>query len=126
MAALSEMAVYQAQQGELQGEKETVVEEMRAASARLERGEVFDDRAGKMLEMHKRDVQTARGGRKKSIFDEESDDEEEKKCGRQKFEAYPTADGLSRPYGANPVFQPGAPSPQLRFYRKGAVRPIVV
>ena len=125
MAALSEMAIYQAQQDDLQEQKEAVKEEIKQAESRTARGEAFDEYAEKIVRMHERDIKTAQTPRRKSIFDEE-DDEEEKQPGRQKFDAYPTADGLSRPYGAFPVFQPGDPSPNLRYYRKEDSRPIVL
>jgi chromosome segregation ATPase len=129
MAALSEMAVYQAQQGELEEEKGIVVRQLEEASARSGRGEAFDARAAKSLALHDRDVKTARTERKKSIYDDEdegSDDDEVKVGGRRKYDAYPTSDGLSRPYGANPVFQPGPPAPNLKYYRKGSGRPLVL
>ena len=94
---------------------------MERANERTQRGEAFDEFADKMVKLHERDAITAQS-RQRNGFD--SDDEEERRPGRQHFDAYPTADGLSRPYGAFPVFQPGAPSGQLRHYRKETVRPI--
>jgi hypothetical protein len=121
MAALAETAIYQAQGTELEEEKVSVKEEMDKAAERVGRGEAFDAYAGKVVRMHERDITTA-GSRTKSALD--SDDEEEKQTGRKHFDAYPTADGLSRPYGAFPVFQPAPPSGQLRHYRKETLRPI--
>lgn len=125
MAALSEMAIYQAQQGELQEEKQAILEEIQAAEARTARGEAFDETAGRMMRMHERDIRTAQSPKRRSIFDSD-DEDEEPRAGRQKFDAYPTADGLSRPYGAYPVFQPGPPSANLRYYKKEGQRPIVL
>ena len=52
------------------------------------------------------------------------DEEEEIRPGRQRFDAYPTADGLSRPYGAFPVFQPAPVPGYARHFRKEVPRPI--
>ena len=59
-------------------------------------------------------------------FESLDDDEEEevKRPGREHYDAYPTKDGLSRPYGAFPVFQPAKPSANLRHYRTETERPI--
>lgn len=126
MAALSEMAIYQAKQDELQEQKKAVEDEIREAGSRTQRGEAFDEYAEKMVRMHQRDIRTASSPKRRSIFDSDDEDDEERPPGRQKFDAYPTADGLSRPYGQFPVFQPGDPSPNLRYYKKEDVRPIVV
>jgi chromosome segregation ATPase len=125
MAALSEIAVYQAQKDELQGQKDEIVHDTEEALARSARGELFDEQADKLFRMHERDIKTASAPRQKSVF-ESDDEDEEPRPGRQKFDAYPTADGLSRPYGAFPVFQPGAPAPNLRFFKKEGTRPVVV
>lgn len=125
MAALSEMAIYQAQQGELQEQKKIIESEIQEAGSRTARGESFDDYADKMVKMIERDIKTAHSPKRKSLFDSD-DEDEERPPGRQKFDAYPTADGLSRPYGAFPVFQPAEPSPNLRYYKKEEERPIVV
>lgn len=122
MAALSEMAVYKAQSAELEEEKQEIKEQMEAAGERTQRGDSFDDYAAKMIKMHKRDLVSSQTTTRKTDFD--SDDEEERRPGRQHFDAYPTADGLSRPYGAFPVFQPAQPSGQLRHYRNETQRPI--
>ena len=124
MAALAEAAVYQAQSVELEEEKNALKEEMQKAGERTQRGEAYDEYAEKIIKLHERDIATAElraRGLDKSEWD---DDDEEVKPGRQHFDAYPTADGLSRPYGAFPVFQPGPPSGQLRHYRKETLRPI--
>jgi predicted nucleic acid-binding Zn-ribbon protein len=123
MAALAESSIYQAQGTELEEEKQAVKDEMNKAGERVQNGEAFDDYAGKIIKMHERDVMTrSSNGTRPGTFD--SDDEEEKRPGRKHFDAYPTADGLSRPYGAFPVFQPAPPSGQLRHYRKETLRPI--
>jgi chromosome segregation ATPase len=120
MAALAESAVYRAQKGELEDEKSTVKEEIVKATERAEAGQPFDKYAEKMVRMHQRDMKN--GAKRRTQFD--SDDDEEKKPGRQHFDAYPTADGLSRPYGAFPVFQPAPPSGQLRHFRNESLVPI--
>lgn len=125
MAALSEMAIYQAKQDELQEQKKMVEDEIRQAGSRTQRGEAFDEYAEKMVRMHERDIRSANSPKRRSIFDDD-DDDDERPPGRQKFDAYPTADGLSRPYGQFPVFQPGDPSPNLRYYKKEDQRPIVL
>jgi chromosome segregation ATPase len=123
MAALAETAIYQAQGTELEEEKQSVKEEIEKAGERVQNGEAFDDYAAKVVKMHERDVMTRSEQRTRpGTFD--SDDEEERRPGRPHFDAYPTADGLSRPYGAFPVFQPAPPSGQLRHYRKETLRPI--
>ena len=71
--------------------------------------------------MHERDLMNAETMRNKQF---DSDDEEEVRPGREHYDAYPTKDGLSRPYGAFPVFQPAKPSPNLRHYRTETDRPI--
>ena len=125
LAALAESAIYQAQAAELEEEKQAAQEELQKAGERTQRGEAFDEYAGKMVKLYERDVATAKMAKTRGANPWDSDDEdEEKKPGRQHFDAYPTADGLSRPYGAFPVFQPGAPSGQLRHYRKETLRPI--
>jgi chromosome segregation ATPase len=123
MAALSEMAMYQAQGDELGEQKEVVKQQLQDAEERASRGEAFDEQAQKMLAMHERDIRNS--ARRKREVDGD-DDEEDGSPGRQKFDAYPTVDGLSRPYGAFPVFQPAAPAPNLRHYRKEPPRRIVV
>jgi chromosome segregation ATPase len=123
MAALAETVIYQAQGTELEEEKQAVKEEMSSAAEKVQAGRAFDDYAAKIIKMHERDV-TTRGSTRSRPGTFDSDDEEERKPGRQHFDAYPTADGLSRPYGAFPVFQPQAPSGQLRHYRKETLRPI--
>jgi chromosome segregation ATPase len=122
MATLAETAVYQAQSEDLKEVKENLHSEIEMAIERTAKGEDFDERASKMLRMHERDMRTSSLGKEQGEF--ESDDEEDRRPGRQHFDAYPTADGLSRPYGAFPVFQPGAPSGQLRHFRKETQRPI--
>jgi hypothetical protein len=122
MANLAETAVYQAQSVELQNEKEEVKEEIDKAMTRSQNGGIFDEFAHKLVIIHERDLQS--GLKRTRAGDFDSDEEEETRPGRQHFDAYPTADGLSRPYGAFPVFQPGAPSRQLRHFRKETLRPI--
>lgn len=125
LAALAESAIYQAQTAELEEEKQAAQEELQKANERTQRGEAFDEYSEKMVKLYERDVATAKMAKTRGGNPWDSDDEdEEKKPGRQHFDAYPTADGLSRPYGAFPVFQPGAPSGQLRHYRKETLRPI--
>jgi hypothetical protein len=123
MAAMAEAAVYQAQSVGLQEEKNVIREEIEKATVRAGKGEAFDSVAEKRLRMHERDA--AQSQRRQRSPDADSDeDEEERRPGRQHFDAYPTADGLSKPYGAFPVFQPAPPSGQLRHYRKETLRPI--
>jgi chromosome segregation ATPase len=121
-AALAESAVFKAQGTELAEEQNTVKQEITRAMERTARGKAFDDYAGKMVKMHERDLMGSSQKKQRTEFD--SDEDEGKKPGRQHFDAYPTADGLSRPYGAFPVFQPMPPSGQLRHYRKEVIRPI--
>jgi hypothetical protein len=122
MAALSEMAVYQAQQEDLMEQKQGVVQQMEDAAARSARGQAFDEQADKLLRMHERDLVMA----SPAVPEYEDEEDEDARPGRQKYDAYPTADGLSRPYGAFPVFQPGAPAANLRFFKKEGVRPVVM
>jgi hypothetical protein len=122
LAALAESAVYKAQGTELAEEQTNVKQEITRAMERTERGHAFDDYADKMVKMHERDLMGS--SQKKQRTELDSDEDEEKKPGRQHFDAYPTTDGLSRPYGAFPVFQPAPPSAQLRHYRKEVIRPI--
>jgi chromosome segregation ATPase len=123
MAAVAESAVYRAQTTELQEEKEAVKTEIAKAAERTEKGAEFDEYSKKIVTMNQRDIQTStKKGKTGNGFD--SDDEDNKRPGRPHFDAYPTADGLSRPYGAFPVFQPAPPSGQLRHYRKETDRPI--
>jgi hypothetical protein len=123
MAAAAESAVYQAQTSELQEEKEVVKAEIAKAADRTEKGGEFDEYSMKIIKMHQRDIQAGPKKRKTANgFD--SDEEDDKRPGRPHFDAYPTADGLSRPYGAFPVFQPAPPSGQLRHYRMETQRPI--
>ncbi|OHT05365.1 hypothetical protein TRFO_05948 [Tritrichomonas foetus] len=122
LATLSELAIYQAQKIELKRQKEEIKQEINAASERTARGEAFDDYSARILRMETRDMYL-RSQRITQIFDEDEDDENRPK-GRQKFDAYPTADGLSRPYGAFPVFQPAPPPGYIRHYRKEAPVPI--
>jgi uncharacterized protein (UPF0335 family) len=117
MAALAESAVYQAQSEDLEEEKNVVKEEIAKAMARIQSGGEFDEFSRKIVRMHERDALTP----KQEV---DSDDEEQKRAGRQHFDAYPTVDGLSRPYGAFPVFQPGPAPGYLRHYRNEAARPI--
>ena len=125
LAALAESAIYQAQSAELEEEKQAAQAELQKAGERTQRGEAFDEYAEKMIKLYQRDVATSKLAKTRSANPWDSDDEDDmKKPGRQHFDAYPTADGLSRPYGAFPVFQPGAPSAQLRHYRKETLRPI--
>jgi chromosome segregation ATPase len=121
MAALAETAVYRAQSTDLQDEKQAVKDEIVRATERSEQGDAFDVYATKIMKMHQRDVAAASRGQS-GEFDE--DEDEDQRPGRPHFDAYPTADGLSRPYGAFPVFQPAPPSGQLRHYRKETQRPI--
>ena len=118
-AAKSELAVMAATKLELQERKHEIEEERADSARRVQRGEAFDDYADKMIRMHERD-QMLSARRKKEWFDEE----EEEPHGRQKYDAYPTADGLSRPYGGFPVFQPQKPSANLRHYRRETEREI--
>ena len=125
LAALAESAIYQAQSAELEEEKQAAQAELQKAGERTQRGEAFDDYAEKVIKLYQRDVATSKLAKTRSANPWDSDDEDDmKKPGRQHFDAYPTADGLSRPYGAFPVFQPGAPSAQLRHYRRETLRPI--
>lgn len=124
MAALSEMAVYQAHTGDAKDKTDNVRRKIATAESRTARGEGFDEKADKEVRIYKRDVRTANGPHQRPLYDDDDDNDERQ--GRAKFDAYPTADGLSRPYGAFPVFQPGTPSANLRFYKKEDERPIVL
>ncbi|KAH0793878.1 putative coiled-coil flagellar protein [Histomonas meleagridis] len=123
MAALAESAIYQAQSEELKEQKENIKAEIEMAGKRTQKGEAFDQYAEKMVKMHIRDANSSLRARTANIDGDELD---EKRNKRQHFDAYPTADGLSRPYGAFPVFQPAEPSGQLRHYRNENVRPIEI
>jgi chromosome segregation ATPase len=125
LAALSEMAIYQAQKDELQEQAVEVRKEMVAAEQRTARGKAFDDWSARMARMHARDVVLS--GRARAMAAAEEDEEDMfVRAGRQKFDAYPTADGLSRPYGAFPVFQPAPPPGYIRHYRKEGPRAIEI
>jgi hypothetical protein len=125
LAALSEMAIYQAQKDELLAETEETRREAEAAEARTARGEAFDDWSARIARMHARDIVLSARARTAAPSMEE-DDESVIRAGRQKFDAYPTADGLSRPYGAFPVFQPAPPPGYIRHYRKEGPRAIEI
>lgn len=122
-AAISELAVMQATQMDLMERTEQVKEEIADSSRRAKNGEAFDDYSAKVIRMHERDINSARR-HKKSQFDEEED--EDRPPGRQKFEAYPTSDGLSRPYGGFPVFQPQKKAPNLRHYKRELEREVKI
>ncbi|OHS96654.1 hypothetical protein TRFO_09803 [Tritrichomonas foetus] len=123
MAAIAESSVYQTQGDELKEQKNFIKQELEAASERTARGQAFDEYSERMITMHIRDLTSSQRALRGEEY-AELDDEEERRPGRQHFDAYPTADGLSRPYGAFPVFQPGPPSGQLRFYKPETLRPI--
>ncbi|KAH0786197.1 hypothetical protein GPJ56_009874 [Histomonas meleagridis] len=100
---------------------------MKEADSRTARGETYDEKAERMLRVQKRDIKTAQALKRKSVLNSDDENENENnKNKRQKFDAYPTPDGLSRPYGAFPVFQPNGPSCNLRYYKKEEERPIVL
>ncbi|KAK8878679.1 hypothetical protein M9Y10_005459 [Tritrichomonas musculus] len=124
LATLSELAIYQAQKEELKKQKEDIQHEIDAANERSARGEAFDDFSARMLRMYSRDVSRSRLMSRNEMYDEDDDDDENKPHGRQKYDAYPTADGLSRPYGAFPVFQPAPPPGYIRHYHKENPIPI--
>lgn len=127
LAALSEMAIYQAKQDELKEQTAEIRREIEEAETRTARGEAFDDFSERMLRMHKRDMEQAAIAKARGVPAYEDDDDEGiVKAGRQKFDAYPTADGLSRPYGAFPVFQPAPPPGYIRHYRKEGERAIEI
>jgi hypothetical protein len=117
MAALAESAVYQAQSEDIEEEKNVVKQEIAKAMARIQSGGHFDEYSAKIVRMHERDTR-----RPKTEI--EPDEELEKRPGRQHFDAYPTVDGLSRPYGAFPVFQPSPAPGYIRHYRTETSRPI--
>lgn len=123
LAALSEMAVYQAQRMQLEEDTKDTKQELENAKIRAEKGEVFDSYAQKMVNMHERDMLYA-SMMKSHRFDDWDSDDDTPKITRKHYDAYPTQDGLSRPYGAFPVFQPGKPSANLRHYKKESERPI--
>jgi hypothetical protein len=107
--------VYRAQTTELQEEKEAIKSEIAKAGDRIERSAEFDKYSKKIVKMKQKDIKTdTKKGKIANGFD--SDNEENKRPRRRHSGAYPTADGLSRPDGAFPVFQP-APSGKLRQYR---------
>jgi hypothetical protein len=124
LAALSEMAIYQAKREELLEEAEEVKKAVEEGHARTARGLAFDDLGAKMLRLHEWDRTQAARARTARLYAE--DDEEGVRPGRVKFDAYPTADGLSRPYGAFPVFQPAPPPGYIRFYRPEGPRAIEI
>lgn len=127
LATLSEMAIYEAQTAELQMMKEEIKRQIESAEERTARGESFDESAERLLRMHVRDMEMAANAKARSaqMWDDD-DDEDNRRAGRQKFDAYPTADGLSRPYGAFPVFQPAPPPSYIRHYRKEGPRAIEI
>ena len=116
MAAYSEMALYAGQKSELEDEKKTLRESLEIAGNKTNRGENFDEYAEKIIKMHIRD----QNNKEKNLL-ENSDDEDEKRPGRPRFDAYPTADGLSKPYGAFPAFQPSKPAGHLRHYKNETI-----
>jgi chromosome segregation ATPase len=126
MAAMAETSIYMSQMTKLEEEKEVVKEEIVKAAERVEQGKPFDGYAGKMIKMHERDwAAKGRNQSRPDSWDSGEDEEEERQSpGRKRYDAYRTSDGLSRPYGAFPVFQPGSPSGQLRHYKKETLRPI--
>ena len=123
LATLSELAIYQAQKVELQRQTEEIKQEINEAAERTARGEAFDEYSARILRMETRDMYIRSQQSKREQFLDDEDDEDKPK-GRQKYDAYPTADGLSRPYGAFPVFQPAPPPGYIRHYRKEAPIPI--
>ena len=125
LATLSEMAIYEAQKAELQIMKEDIQRQIESAEERTARGESFDESAERLLRMHVRDMEMAATAKAHSAMYDD-DEEETVHAGRQKFDAYPTADGLSRPYGAFPVFQPAPPPAYIRHYRKEGPRAIEI
>lgn len=122
LATLSELAIYQAQKEELKKQKEEIQAEIDAANERSARGEMFDDISARMLRMYSHDM--ARTRMEQSGMIDNDDDDDDRPRGRQKYDAYPTADGLSRPYGAFPVFQPAPPPGYIRHYHKENPIPI--
>ena len=119
MAALSEMAIYMAEAEEIKEETLSTRQFREEATARTARGESFDEYAEKVIRMHERDIHSARTPKRRNdLFEFDEDSDEEKPKGREKYDAYPTADGLSRPYGGFPVFQPAPPSGNLRYFKK--------
>jgi uncharacterized coiled-coil protein SlyX len=60
MAAIAESAVYQAQVGELDEEKQSAKAEIVAASERVARGEAYDLYAEKVIRKHERDIRVKR------------------------------------------------------------------
>lgn len=127
MAAESEYSVYQALKGQLEEQKKDVRNEIEEGMRRSSRGEAFDDRAERMIRLHERDIRTASQSLRNPQFADDDDDEENRpRPGREHYDAYPLKDGLSRPYGAFPVFQPAKPSPNLRHYKNETDRPILL
>jgi chromosome segregation ATPase len=124
LAALSEMAIYQVQKEDLLKQKEGVLRAMEEGRGRTAQGLPFDDRAARMLRLHEYDMVRAERARTAPVEDE--DDDGVVRAGRIKFDAYPTADGLSRPYGAFPVFQPAPPPGYIRHYRPEGPRAIEI
>lgn len=125
LANLSELAIYQAQKEELKKQAEEVKQEINAANERSARGESFDDYSARIIRMHTRDIIRSRMEQTRPLYDDDEEDEDRPR-GRQKYDAYPTADGLSRPYGAFPVFQPAPPPGYIRHYRKETPVPIEI
>ncbi|EAY00557.1 hypothetical protein TVAG_286940 [Trichomonas vaginalis G3] len=127
-AVISELAVVEAQKMELNEKTKNVKEELVDSARRVKDGEEFDEYAGKMIRMHERDEQLS-ARRRAGIRDDDDEDneyDEDAPKGRQKYDAYPTADGLSRPYGAFPVFQPEKKQGNLRFYKREKEPDIII
>jgi len=120
-AVISELAVWKAHQIDTAGQIESVKEELQLSSRRAANGEAFDEFADKMVKIHQSDLERQHSARRHKYSDDEEDNIPP---GRQKFDAYPTSDGLSRPYGGFPVFQPQRPSGNLRHYKKETPREI--
>ena len=118
-AALSEISVYKAQADVIGEQRENATKEMELANGRLEKGKEFDNISGRIIRMHKRDVASANAARRRV-------EETEQPPGRPHFDAYPTADGLSRPYGGFPIFQPFAAPGYTRHYKKETEKPVFV
>lgn len=126
-AVISELAVVEAQKMELNERTKNVKEELVDSARRVQAGEEFDEYAGKMVKLHERDEVLSARRRRGEVDEDEIDEyDEDAPKGRQKYDAYPTADGLSRPYGAFPVFQPSKNQGNLRYYKREKEPDIII
>jgi hypothetical protein len=113
-ADLSEASLYQAMSLDLSEKVAEVRRQLDEGNARTARGDAFDAKAARQLRTFEFDLR--RSMRVPA--------EEPSPPGRQHYDAYPIADGLSRPYGQFPVFQPSGEPGYARHYRPELPRAI--